>query len=146
MVLGTCSQLLFLPLFVCRHICGLFPSCVHLGTTCSLYKRVYPYQLGTSSSDLFGSFFAYMSMDMCQACEWNSQQLTESKTPVQPLWPTEREISSQSLFQCSLGGMNRPHTFMAQSSWGYAWGSRTSISSLLRLLPKRLGKFARPRS
>ena len=50
------------------------------------------------------------------------------------------------LFQCSLGGMNRPHTFMALSSWGYSWGSRTSISSLLRLLPKWLGKFAGPRS
>ena len=48
--------------FACKCTCGLFLTCVLLDTTCSLCKRVYPYQLWTSSSDVFG-IYSWLHVD-----------------------------------------------------------------------------------
>ena len=112
-----------------------FYVCVHLGITCSLCKRVYPYQLGTSSSDVFGPFFDYMSMDMCHACEWNSWQLTEciTHTLVQL---TARGIVSLLFFSVVLAAWIAPIP-----EWGYSWGYRMPTSSFLISLAECSGKL-----
>ncbi len=88
----------FCATFASKCTCGLFLTCVHPGTTCSLFKRVYPYQLEQVPVMCLGFIFDFMSSDMCQACEWNSQQLTECITHVLLLWLTARGYRLTPLF------------------------------------------------
>ena len=85
----------------------------------------------------------YMSTVMCQACEWNSQQLTECITHVLLFWLTARGYHLTPFFQCCLGGMNRPSSWMRKflrvldtylilldltpQMFGLAWGQRWSL-------------------
>ncbi len=82
---------------------------MHLWSFCSRCKSKHnmltlqesvPISTGTSSSDVLGIcfIFDYMSMDMCQACEWNSQQLAEWITHVPLFWLTARGYCLTPLF------------------------------------------------
>ena len=137
MVLGYRLTANFVFAILCVDTVWSSYTCVHLGTTCSLFKRVYPYQLGASSSDVLGICFVfdYMSMDMCQACEWNSQQLAEWITHVPLFWLTARGYRLTPLFQC-LSAWIAPIP-----EWGNPWGSRMPTSLFLISLPTCSGKL-----
>ncbi len=114
---------------------SLFSECAPLGTTCSLCKRVHPCQLGMSSSDVFGSFFVHLSIDMCQACEWNSWQLTQCVHLIHHCFVWLQEgIILLSHFSVRLSAW-----ITLTPEWGDSWGFRMPTSSFLISFPKCLG-------
>ena len=115
-----------------RHKWSLFPACACIGTTCSLCKRVCPYQLA-SSSDVFGSFFF--------PCRWNLWVKLTTAGWVYNSYTTVltdfKGVSSHSPFlQCCPGGMNHSSSWMRKFL-----GVQMLTSSSLITFPKCLGKL-----
>ena len=113
-----------------------FYTCVLLDTTCSLCKRVYPYQLGTSSSDVFGVFLCWLHVDGHVSDLWvkltTADRVYNSCTAA--LTDCKGVSSHSPIFSTILAVWLAPIP-----EWGNSWGSQMPTSSFFSSLPNCLG-------